>query len=128
MSNEAWEALSNQAVGAAGIVYFAALLVHLAEWASLRGAKEPAAVASGSAGGVAVATPPAESEPDAARRVAFLGRLGVLLTGVAAAAHLVSLVGRGIAADPNRVPWGNMYEFTLSGTFVISVMYLALHR
>lgn len=130
MSNEAWEALSNQAVGAAGIVYFAALLVHLAEWASFRGAQEPAAVASGAGaeGGVAVATPPPAAEPDAERRVAFLGRLGVLLTGIAGAAHLVSLVGRGMAADPNRVPWGNMYEFTLSGTFVITLMYLALHR
>ncbi len=36
MSDTAWETLSNQAVGAAGIVYFLALLVHLAEWASLR--------------------------------------------------------------------------------------------
>ncbi len=129
MSNETWEALSNQAVAAAGIVYFVALLAHLAEWASLRGAAEPAPVGrSGSvdSGGVAVATPPPSDEP--ARRVAFLGRLGVLLTGIAAAAHLVSLVGRGMAADPNRVPWGNMYEFTLSGTFVVAVMYLALRR
>ena len=126
MSNEAWETLSNQAVGAAGIVYFVALLVHLAEWAALRGVREPAAVASGPAGGVAVATPAESSDPEG--RVAFLGRLGVLLTGIAAAAHLVSLVGRGLAADPNRVPWGNMYEFTLSGTFVVTVMYLALRR
>ena len=28
--------------------------------------------------------------------------------------------GRGMAADPNRVPWGNMYEFTLAGTFVVA--------
>ena len=31
-----------------------------------------------------------------------------------------------MAADPNRVPWGNMYEFTLTGTFVVVVGYLAL--
>ena len=47
---------------------------------------------------------------------------------VAAAVHLVALVGRGMAADPNRVPWGNMYEFTLSGTFVVTLMYLGLYR
>ncbi len=126
MSNETWEALGNQAVAAAGIVYFLALLVHLAEWASLRGVTEPAVVGRSGAGGVAVATPPPSEAPEL--RVAFLGRLGVLLTGIAAAAHLVSLVGRGMAADPNRVPWGNMYEFTLSGTFVVTVMYLALRR
>ena len=26
-----------------------------------------------------------------------------------------------MAADPNRVPWGNMYEFTLAGTFFVSL-------
>ena len=36
MSNTQWETLSNQAIAAAGVVYFLALLVHLAEWASLR--------------------------------------------------------------------------------------------
>jgi cytochrome c-type biogenesis protein CcsB len=30
-----------------------------------------------------------------------------------------------MAADPNRVPWGNMYEFTLSGTFVVVALFLA---
>ena len=31
-----------------------------------------------------------------------------------------------MSADPNRVPWGNMYEFTLSGTFVVALLYLVL--
>ena len=31
-----------------------------------------------------------------------------------------------MAADPNRVPWGNMYEFTLTGTFVVVALYLLL--
>ena len=51
----------------------------------------------------------------------------VLIVG-AAAIHLVALVTRGLAADPNRVPWGNMYEFTLSGTFVVAALYLLLLR
>jgi cytochrome c-type biogenesis protein CcsB len=33
-----------------------------------------------------------------------------------------------MSADPNRVPWGNMYEFTLSGTFVVALFYLVLSR
>ena len=33
-----------------------------------------------------------------------------------------------MAADPNRVPWGNMYEFTVAGTFVVTLMYLVLYR
>jgi cytochrome c-type biogenesis protein CcsB len=60
--------------------------------------------------------------------VEFLGRLGFLLTVVAVAIHLVALVGRGMAADPNRVPWGNMYEFTISGSFFVALLYVALYR
>jgi len=58
----------------------------------------------------------------------LFGRLGYLLTIIAVLAHFVALVGRGMAADPNRVPWGNMYEFTLSGTFVVAAAYVVLHR
>src|SRR5690606_34094461 len=30
--------------------------------------------------------------------------------------------------DPNRVPWGNMYEFTLAGTFVVALLFLVTAR
>ena len=128
MSNAAWGDLSDQAIAAAGLVYFLALLIHLAEWASLRA---PVAVQSGAAnadegGGVAVAT--GGPAPASGQRVEFLGRLGFLLTVIACAIHLVALVGRGLAADPNRVPWGNMYEFTISGSFVVALLYVSLHR
>ena len=46
MTNTAWESLSNQAIGAAGIVYFLALLVFLAEWAGLRQVVHAGAAAS----------------------------------------------------------------------------------
>ena len=51
-----------------------------------------------------------------------------LLTCIAVAVHFVALLGRGMAADPNRVPWGNMYEFTLAGTFVVAAFYVGMHR
>lgn len=108
MTNEAWETLSNQAVAGAGVVYALALVAHSAQWASLRRL-------------------PADQEPTDERTLVF-GRFGLLLTGLAALIHLVALLGRGLAADPNRVPWGNMYEFTLSGTCVVTLMYLALYR
>ncbi len=134
MTDAAWESLSNQAVAAAGIVYFLALLTHLAEWASLREPKvaesartAEASASAGATGGVAVASGGPAGE-ERGRRVAFLGRLGLLLTGLAVAVHFVSLLGRGMAADPNRVPWGNMYEFTLTGSFIVTAMYLLFHR
>ena len=142
MTNAAWENLSDQAIAVSGIVYFLALLAHLVEWSSLRGTVPVEVAASRSssrghaAGSVAVATGPDDDEDGVAgtgteesrQRVALFGRLGLLLTVIAAVIHLVSLVGRGMAADPNRVPWGNMYEFTVSGTFVVTLMYLVLYR
>ncbi len=108
VSDQSWETLSNQAVAVVGAVYFLAFLCHLGQWASLRKVAADTEVTTG--------------------RTAMLGRLGVLLTGIAVAVHLVALVGRGMAADPNRVPWGNMYEFTLAGTFFVGLFYLALYR
>ncbi|MDN5895346.1 MAG: c-type cytochrome biogenesis protein CcsB [Nocardioides sp.] len=108
MTNTEWESLSNQAVTVCGIVYFLALLAHSAQWASLRKL-------------------PADETPEIGQ-TALYGRLGVMLTAIACAVQLVALVGRGMAADPNRVPWGNMYEFVLTATFAMTVVYLLLYR
>ena len=155
MTDHDWGTLSNQAVAAAGVVYFLALLAHLVEWSALvgrrslvRSAVEPgerqragvatSRVAVGApVGGVGLDAPSPRGsggstddvgDDDRSERVALFGRLGYLLTVIAVACHLVALVGRGMAADPNRVPWGNMYEFTLSGTFVVALIYVALFR
>ncbi|MFT4085239.1 MAG: c-type cytochrome biogenesis protein CcsB [Nocardioides sp.] len=155
MTNHDWETLSNQAIAAAGIIYFLALLCHLVEWSALVGKRtatrvveEPVPAGVGSArvdaapddstlaeAGPGDAGPGDSAAGDStqdgdwdprAQREAMFGRLGYLLTIIAVAAHLVALVGRGMAADPNRVPWGNMYEFTISGTFVVALAYCAL--
>jgi len=138
LSDAAWEALSNQAVAAAGVVYFLAMIAHLVEVSAGRRVAQPAtatgagAAAAPGAGAVAVATggdvDGGTDRADVVRREALFGRLGVLLTVIAALVHLVSLVARGLAADPDRVPWGNMYEFTLAGTFVVAALYLGLLR
>jgi len=108
MTDQAWETLSNQFVAVCGVLYFLALISHLVEWASLRRLPADEEVTTG--------------------RTAMFGRLGLILTGLAVAAHFAALAARGLAADPNRVPWGNMYEFTLSGTFVVAALYLLLYR
>jgi len=61
-------------------------------------------------------------------RVDRWGRIGVALTVVAVLLHFAALVTRGLGSDPVRVPWGNMYEFTLAGAFGVSLMYLLLGR
>src|SRR5204863_3798119 len=51
------------------------------------------------------------AEPPAARdRAALAGRIAVLLTLVGFAVHASSVIVRGTAVD--RLPWGNMYEFS----------------
>ena len=49
-------------------------------------------------------------------------RVGVSLTVLAWALHLVATVMRGFAAD--RVPWANMYEFAMTGTLLIMTVFL----
>ena len=119
MTDAQWETLSNQGVAAAGVVYFLALLAYAVHWAALRDVPVRQAVA---VGGGTIEEVPAEEVSD---RTEMAGRLGVLLTGIGGLAHFIALLGRGLAADPNRVPWGNMYEFTLSGTFVVVALFLA---
>src|SRR4029453_13074745 len=49
-------------------------------------------------------------------------RVGVAMTVIAWALHLAADVTRGLAAG--GVPWANMYEFALTGTLVITTVYL----
>ncbi|GAA1521754.1 c-type cytochrome biogenesis protein CcsB [Agromyces terreus] len=49
-------------------------------------------------------------------------RVGVAMTVLAWALHLAADITRGLAAG--RVPWANMYEFALTGTLVITTVYL----
>jgi len=49
-------------------------------------------------------------------------RVGVAMTVIAWVLHLSADVTRGLAAG--RVPWANMYEFALTGTLVITTVYL----
>jgi cytochrome c-type biogenesis protein CcsB len=145
VTHDQFEVLSNQAVAACAVVYFLALLAHLAQWAverkvpvtapaPARSRAVPAAVGAGdlvpAAASYDVPDAGAEGadEDVAEEKADRFGRIGLALTIVAVVVHLVSVVSRGLAADPARVPWGNMYEFTLTGTFVVAAGYLLLYR
>jgi len=51
-----------------------------------------------------------------------LETVGTWVTVAALAAHGLGVLGRGIAAQ--RVPWANMYEFSITGTFVVVFIFL----
>jgi cytochrome c-type biogenesis protein CcsB len=122
-----WAVASERAVLGASVVYAIALVAFLSEWALGRQvAREPSVRVSSIGVGVAdpdVLSPATDTEP-AGRRLEIAGRLGVSLTTVAALLHLAALVTRGVAAQ--RVPWGNMYEFALAGSFGAILIFLAL--
>jgi len=133
MSDAAWETLSNQAITAAGVVYFLALIAHLVEWSALR----TVPIKGRSAASVPVTVPETRvstgssdvegpTDERTSYRIAMFGRLGLLLTIIACGAHGLALFSRGMAAG--RVPWGNMYEFTITGSFVVVAGYLLLRK
>jgi cytochrome c-type biogenesis protein CcsB len=133
---------SDNAVMFASIVYALAFLAHLVEWVLLRStpvpatsAREPAVVGAAVGAGASASTGTTDRGPtyddrleERELRVEKWGRIGVALTILGCALHAVALVCRGLGSDPIRVPWGNMYEFTLAGTLGVSVMYLALMK
>jgi cytochrome c-type biogenesis protein CcsB len=133
MSTADFAAFSDQAIMFAGIVYVLAVLAHLVEWGTTIARPAVASASVGSAGGVALGDRDADSAADSASerrelRIETAGRIGVALTVVGTALLLAGLVARSLASEPFRVPWGNMYEFTLTGALGVAVIYLALLR
>ena len=157
MTTEALAELSNNAMYGATVVYALAMFAHIAEWAMARGVaagtagdlpegSDAAARTSRTAdrtadhtadarGGTPVATvqaaltggggagPPTEEEIEGTDR---FGRIGLALTVLGAGLQTVGVVARGLAAD--RVPWGSMYEFAITGSLMVVLAYLVLVR
>ena len=52
-----------------------------------------------------------------------LENIGLYLMGSGVLIHFIGVLTRGIAAQ--RVPWANMYEFSITGSFIVTFIYLA---
>ncbi|MBO4207586.1 c-type cytochrome biogenesis protein CcsB [Micromonospora echinofusca] len=133
-------ALSDQLVTFAILAYLVAMISHAVEYALGNGratrprtvaapARELATVGAGSGAG----TGPSDVGPAVATGAAgdvrrdpgrLAGLIGVGLTALAALLHLGALVTRGVAAD--RMPWGNMYEYVLTVSFIGVAAWLAV--
>ncbi|GAB3948408.1 c-type cytochrome biogenesis protein CcsB [Micromonospora vulcania] len=121
-------ALSDNLVTFAILAYLIAMIGHAVEYALGNSRTRVAAAAAtrelvgaGVGGGGVVLPQPAPVAPAAPaerseRRARVAGLVGVGATALAAVLHLAALVTRGLAAD--RMPWGNMYEFLLTVTFI----------
>ncbi|PWU48730.1 c-type cytochrome biogenesis protein CcsB [Micromonospora globispora] len=128
-------ALSDQLVTFAILAYLVAMISHAVEYAlgnaravtaKAAPARELVGAGVGAAGGI-VEPPaaPAEIRPSrSAERARLAGRIAAGLTALAAVLHLAGLVTRGVAAG--RMPWGNMYEFVLTVTFIGAAAWLVV--
>lgn len=120
---------SNAAIYATMVTLAIAMVLFAASFASGRRrqtsrivAQQSAVSAAGSDGGVAVLDRPESSESiDPGRRLA---NVAMSLTWLATGLLTLALVLRGVWAG--RVPWGNMYEFSVSSAWGVLVVFLAL--
>lgn len=113
MNTPALDALSLLLVYSAMAVYTVAFVAFAVDVARRSAARPVPAHELVGAGGPAVVAPaePVAIGPGRGARVGFV------LTVLAWALHVASVVLRGVAAG--RVPWANMYEFALTGIAVI---------
>ncbi|MEV4479816.1 c-type cytochrome biogenesis protein CcsB [Micromonospora coxensis] len=128
--------LSDQLVTFAILAYLIAMISHAVEYALGNARAVPVAAPARELVGAGVGAPgdtlaaPAGPSDDevrtarTARRAELAGRVAAWVTVVAAAIHLGAVVTRGIAAE--RMPWGNMYEFVLTVTWIGTAAWLAV--
>lgn len=84
-----------------------------------------AAAASGSGGTALLDREQIEAGDATASRGRLVWlRIGLSLTIIGFVVHLVATVLRGLAAE--RVPWANMYEFSLTATLIITAVFLGV--
>jgi len=138
MTSAALATLSNNLLYSAMVVYAMAMYCYAAELAfagpgrvARRGdeaqARELATVGAGSGGSgeaYAEVAPPSDGLAARASRSHRLGRVAVSLTVLAFALHLGSVVTRGLSAE--RVPWGNMFEFSVTGALAVTAAFLVM--
>ncbi|MFS0735246.1 c-type cytochrome biogenesis protein CcsB [Microbacterium sp. 1P10UB] len=79
---------------------------------------------SGSAGDVAAASVSGSDAGPARRPRMVWARIGTSMTVLGFLFHLAGDITRGLSAG--RVPWSNMYEFSLTGTMLIVGVYLVV--
>lgn len=111
MSDRSAALLSNNFIYAAMVIYALAFLAHAIEvaWS----VKTPAVLVK-------------KTKLDFSK-TERLGRLGSAFMVIGTLLLLAGVIFRGISA--NRVPWGNMYEFSITGALAFSIAYLyALKR
>ncbi|MGH8892022.1 MAG: c-type cytochrome biogenesis protein CcsB [Actinomycetes bacterium] len=118
------------------VVYSTALYCYAAELAFAGPRRTPRRVTSqvpelATVGGRGSTSPSYDGEAPApddesarGERSARLGRIAVALTVLAFALHLAAVASRGLSVD--RAPWGNMFEFSVTGALAVTGAFLVM--
>jgi cytochrome c-type biogenesis protein CcsB len=118
------EQLSNDLMAATVLAYLAAMIAYAAEYA-FGNRSHIGRAATRQLVGAGAPVPAPDVVVEAPRdRGHLAGYAAIGFNAVGLLLHLGALVTRGVAAD--RMPWGNMYEFILSVTFVGSAVWLGV--
>ena len=118
--------LSDNLLYSAMAVYALAMLAYAAVAARRRPVEQRTPVLVGHDSAASEEPPTSIDGPTQVHRTEVLARIGASLTVLAFLLHLGSAITRGLAAG--RVPWGNMYEFTLVGALAAAGAFLVFLR
>lgn len=117
MTNTNWAYASNYLVYSAMAVYTLAMIAFAVEMSLTIRITSKMLVDSA---GTEIEVLPEEAKSDR------IGRIAVALTALAFALHLAGVIARGVSA--HRVPWGNMYEFSITASVALAGAYLLLMK
>lgn len=124
--NAGLASLSNQFVYAAMTTFTLAFISFAVSLAATRGRSTPARARVPVAVGVGADSPPptpvadSPAEPLAPGRRS--GNIAMALTWLSTGLLLIGVVLRGLSAS--RVPWGNMYEFSITAALAVAIVFL----
>ena len=124
MTLEQFASFSNYAVASATVVLALSWVAYLAEWAlgrqfdATQRIEAAQRVRVGSTGGQTI------DEVAEVSRSELAGRIGLPLTVLGWLILLAGVATRALAAQ--RVPWGNMYEFAITGSVIVISGFLIL--
>ncbi len=123
MTSDQFAQLSNYLMGSAFAVLSVAFVCHLAEWASAWADRRAQQRETALIGDGAASSLPVEPSDEPTRADRFLG-VAVSLTVLGTLLLIGAAVARGFATG--RPPFGNMYEFGMTGTAIALTVYLVL--
>jgi cytochrome c-type biogenesis protein CcsB len=127
--NETLAGVSDLLVGSSMAVYTGALLGFAVDLSGRGRAAAPAPAATATArqlvtAGASAGSAVSPREPLPPLGTGRAGNVAHALTVLALVLHVAAVVSRGLSAQ--RPPWGNMYEFSVSGSMVVTAVFVGL--